>query len=287
MTARVFCGFFALAVTLFLLHACDYVKPPDLIEPTDSIPDTLSVVQQRIVLLEDYTGLTCGHCPKAADAANQAISLFGKQVVVLGVHSGGFAAPVLPDYPEDFRCAEGNELNSFFGISAVGNPNGMVNRFGKPADEHVVAYTTWNAKVTQELAKPLSAWIDVVPSYNSATRQSSITVKTEFKIALQGDYKLACYIAEDSIVGNQKDYRKSPSHVTNFVHRHVLRGSYNNSAWGELIAANPPASSNTIDRNYTATLPSSWDAKHCYAIAFVYNASTYEVIQAREIKVIP
>lgn len=287
MTRRALSGICVLFAGLLFLQSCDYVKPPELIAPIDSIPDTNAVVQKRIILLEDYTGLTCGHCPKAADAANQALSLYREQVVALAVHSGSFANPQPPSYPEDFRTPVGDELNTFFGISAVGNPNGMVNRAGKPADEHVIAYPTWNAKVAEELAKPFTVWINVFPEYNPATRQSEITVKTEFKAPMQGEYKLACYIAEDSIIGNQKDYRKSPSHVTNFVHRHVLRGSYNNSAWGELIAANPPASSATIDRNYSATLPAAWDAKHCYAVVFVYNADTYEVIQAREVKVIP
>jgi len=278
--------FFAL---LLIFGACDYVKPPVPGSGNGgNQPDTTTqVVKQRIIFLEDYTGHTCGHCPKAADAAAQVHDLYGDKVVILGVHAGGFAAPEMPNYPTDFRTNEGNELNTFFGISSVGNPNGMMNRTGFVADEHVVPYTTWSAKAAIELAKPMQAWITIENSYNASTKLSTIDVKTEFTASLSGEYKLAVYIAEDSIINDQKDYRFSPSHIDNFVHRHVLRGSYTNSAWGETLATDPAVSATTIDKNYSKTMESAWDDRHLYIIAIVYNASTYEVIQAAEKKMIP
>lgn len=278
-----FIGFFALA-----LSSCDYVKPPydtNAGGGIDTTDDDSVVVKIRKVLLEDYTGHTCGNCPKAGKIADEQKEQLKEKLVVMSVHAGGFAVPELPDYPSDYRTPEGNELDQFFGISGVGNPNGMVNRLDYPSAGHVKGHPDWPGIIASELAKPMQAWISILPQFAEGTRKLDVTVKTEFVQAISGDIKLAVFLVEDSVISDQKNYLASPTHVTNYVHRHMLRKCFTGSAFGELIAANPQASETTIDKSYSLTVSSAFDEKHCYVVAFIYHANTYEVIQAEEVKI--
>ncbi len=279
---------FLFAFAILGLSSCDYVKPPYQTNSNGEIDTTDNdsvVVKVRKVLLEDYTGHTCGNCPKAAKIADEQKETLKEKLVVMSVHAGGFALPELPDYPTDFRTPEGNELDQFFGISAVGNPNGMVNRIDFPSSGHVKGHTDWPGILANELAKPMEAWLSIVPQYNASTRKLDVTIKTEFVLAVSGDIKLAVFLVEDSVIADQKNYLANPSHVTNYVHRHVMRKSFSGSAFGELIAGNPQPSETTIDKSYSTTVSSNYSENHCYVVAMIYNASTYEIIQAEERKI--
>jgi thiol-disulfide isomerase/thioredoxin len=274
---------FLLMAVFAVLASCDYVKPPYSTTP-DTGNDTDIVVKVRKVLLEDYTGHTCGNCPKAARVADQIKKDYGEKVVVIGVHAGGFASPDPPKYPSDFRNPVSTELHNFFGLLAAGNPNGMVNRAGYP-NNHIKGESAWNTEVSAQLAKELSAFITIKNSFDASTRKIDTEVSTEFEQTLQGDFKLAVYLVEDSIQAPQKDYTVSPDWVQNYMHKHVLRASFNGSSQGELIAGNPVKGNPAITKKYSLTLDPSFDASHCYVVAFVYNSSTWEVLQAEEKKI--
>jgi len=277
-------GFIALGLT-----SCDIVKPPFQTNGDGGIDttntDTAIVVKVRKVLLEDYTGHTCGNCPKAAIKADEIKATYKEKVIPMAIHAGGFAKPEMPDYPADYRTPEGDALDGFFGISAVGNPNGMVNRIDFPTSGHIKGHTDWTGIVANELSKAMQAWITIVPSFNASTRKLDVTIKTEFVEALGGDIRLSAFLVEDSVMADQKDYLANPTHVENYAHRHMMRQSLSGSGFGELIAANPQASATTVDKNYSITLSSNYNEKHCYVVAFIYNATTYEVIQAEEKKI--
>ena len=281
-------NFLLVAFALFSLASCDMVKPPYQTNNNgeiDTAKEDSVVVKVRKVLLEDYTGHTCGNCPKAAKVADEQKEIHKEKLIVMGVHAGGFAIPELSDYPADYRTPEGNELDQFFGISGVGNPNGMINRIDYPASGHVKGHTSWAGILAAELAKPMQAWLTIEPQYNTSNRKLDVTVKTEFITALSGDVKLAVFLVEDSVISDQKNYLANPTHVTTYVHRHMLRKSFSGSAFGELIAANPQPSETTVDKSYSTTVSSNYDDKHCYVVALIYNAATYEVIQAEEKKI--
>ncbi len=130
--------------TAALIISCDKI-PEDKFKqagsnngtPVDSL-DTDTAPAVKRVLLEDYTGQSCGNCPAANEIASAIKTANGDRVVVMEVHAGFFAVPKSnPKYSTDFRCAASTELDNSFGISNVGNPNGMVDRVGYPTTEQV------------------------------------------------------------------------------------------------------------------------------------------------------
>ncbi len=246
--------------------------------------------------MEDYTGHSCVNCPRAAKAARNLEALYGEKLIVMSVHVGDFALPAPGDgLPEDFRTQAGTDWDNKFIHTATGTglPNGMVNRWGFPTTSNIIGDGAWGSKISSMMTQvPYMSVAFQNNIYTAADSTVSGTVKV--KVLKVNNYKtnLTICITEDSIIAGQKNSvsfgdPSLPAFVPNYNHMHLLRGSINGS-WGStvfdgtaynLVGTEKPTS-------YTYKIPKSlWKVKNLHLIAFVYDANTYEVLQAEEIPV--
>jgi thiol-disulfide isomerase/thioredoxin len=256
-----------------LFNSCDKVSPPyknPIVVPAG----------ERNVLVEDFTGHKCGFCPRATRAAYDLKQTYGDRMIVLSIHAGFFASTNIPPFTYDFKCAESIALDTDFGISLAGNPNGMVNR-KKINGSFIIPYTSWGAEVANVLnsTAPLPVRIGINAEYDTTSRQLDTEVQLDFASDLLGTHKLSVYLVEDSIVKWQKDYDATPNDNPNYVHREVLRGSMNGT-YGDVISNT--TAGETVVRNYSTTLNNTWDAKHMSLVVFLYNDATKEIIQVEQ-----
>ncbi len=273
---------FLFAAAIF--SSCDVVEAPYK-ETTDTPIDTTQKKYVQKVLLEDYTGFHCGNCPAAADKAKELHETYKDRVVVVGVHAGFFAKPK-KSTEYDFRTAAGDELDKFFGIGIVGNPNGMINRMGFLTKSHIAATASWGSKSAEALAQPPTVGISLKPEYDAASKTLTLEATTEFLIAAESDAYLAIYLVEDSIINRQTDYRQTPSEIENYTHMHVLRGAVN-STWGDQLSTTAIIAGQIFKKNYTYTIPAGkdWKPERMKIIAFIHrNNSTYEVLNVEEVE---
>jgi len=292
---RVF-GLFAALVVMSQLLCCDVIEAPykeSLIPPTGNGNDSDTVVVRK-VLLEDFTGFYCGTCPPASEIANTLDSLYGSQLVIIGIHANFFADVSLHPVPykePDLRTPAGEELFNFFNVSS--NPSGMVNR--RPyGGGLVMSKDAWGAAVVQELARPPEMRIKLTPTYNASDRQLSL--KADVRYVMQGSQydKLVITVLESPVTAPQKDYRlPSPSNILDYKHKHVLRANINGT-WGDLLNTGNVVAGTVVSRDYTYTLPGHIDPSKAYIAAFVHRQEPdsqsdikREVIQAEEVKMIP
>lgn len=274
--------FFA-ALAAIAFQSCDHVEvPQQTVEPTNP-GDTTEVVLRKI-LVEDYTGHTCGNCPDAAGDLKSIQELYPGQVIAVAIHAGDFAKPSTAPFTADYRTATGNEYHDFFGFSFF--PSGMVNRSNYPAGGHILSNDTWDDSVAAFVNDPPEIGIELTNTYDSNSKSLSVNVKTSFLSAMSGTYKLVVLLVEDSVISAQKDYSRVPSTIPDYAHRHMLRDAVN-STWGETIATGT-INAGTLDTKnyiYNGLASNSWSAGHCYVVAYVYDAASYRVIQAEEKKV--
>jgi hypothetical protein len=106
-------------------------------------------------------------------------------------------------------------------------------------------------------------------------------------IKMVNDYatpiNLAVYFAEDSIVSPQKN---GSVDVLNYIHRHVLRGSFSGT-FGETLG-NSATAGQEINRTYSTKLkPTNANVNQVYIYAILFDNITREVIQVEEKKLIP
>lgn len=271
------------------LSSCDKVNDPYNTSGPVGGGDT-TVVKVRKVLLEDYTGHRCGNCPPAAVTAQTLKTTYGEKLVVMTIHAGFFAEPKAAPYGYDFRNTVSDDYDNFF-VDGAPNPLGMVNRREYPANNHIKDFGEWGTLVGAALSEAPDAHIEITNLYNTTSRQLSTKVRTEFLNPLTGDYKLAVLLVEDSIVKPQKFYYPAPGKDSlTYVHHHVLRDAISNDSWGDLIATGSVAAGDTVSVSLSYDLPLNFKGlvpreNHCYVVAYVYNATTYEVIQVEEKKI--
>jgi hypothetical protein len=267
-------------ISALIFSGCDQVDPP---YTNTNVDTTGSTPQSQKVLLEDYTGHKCGNCPRATRSAYDLKAIYGDRLIILAVHAGFFAGTNIPPFTYDFKCTEGVQLDTDFGVSAAGNPNGLVNR-RQVSGSYIIDYLDWGSQVSSILgSNPDSpVIIEIENSYNASTRELETTVNTEFMSSLSGSYTLTVYLAEDSIINWQKDYDVTPNDIPNYAHREVLRGSMNGT-YGTALSASSQGS--TATNVFTKTLDAGWDENHMTVIAFVSDASTKEIIQVQQTEI--
>ncbi len=264
---------------LLLLIGCDKVSGPYKEVATASNGN-------RKILVEDFTGHKCVNCPRAAEAIKALQQARPGRVIAIGEHvTTVFAAPGSGIYNIDFRTAVGFSNDSLFQVSVLGLPAGMVNRIRVNGIRRI-EYPKWSEYADSLLNLPALATITIENSYSPSSRIVSATIKTDFLLEATGTFKLVAYLIEDSIPHAQKDNLiPPPSNDSNYVHQHVLRGALS-STFGEIITSGQVSSTSTFTKTFARIINANWKERHCSIVAFIYDDTTKEIIQAEEKEVI-
>lgn len=181
-------------------------------------------VENKKVLVEEFTGIHCGYCPYAHKIVAEMLKAQPDKVYALAVHAGSYAKPG-SDEP-DFRLAEGKAINDHFGIS--GYPAGMINR--QRYDNNIVlnrAVWAQYAHLQTEEAAPVNLWMKA--DYNSETRALTIDVEGYYTADVDASY-LNVVLAENNVQGPQSGGGVG----SDYMHQHMVR-AYITGTWGEAI----------------------------------------------------
>lgn len=301
-------SFILLFVSVLFLTSCDFVNNP-YPETNANLGDTstcpapsfpLVTTHIKKILIEDFTGHTCGNCPWAAEELHEIDTTYPGKIIGLAIHVGStFAAPA-PGYAgspataflADYRTPVGDQYNSVFDPEAIGLPQGMFNRkeFDATSQTHLKFFPNWQSYAASIVAEPSVVDLQIAVDFNTTTRKICCAVKDSFLTAMNDTLKLVVLLTQDSIIDWQ-DYKGTV--MSNYVHRHVLRDAITPSgAWGEDLASGTITTGTTHIKKFAYTVPLSYksvscDVNQCHLIAFIYKVGTYEIIQAEEIKLTP
>ncbi len=275
-----------------LFSSCDVLEGPF----DEKVAIDTTAGPKRKILLEDFTGHTCGNCPCAALEALKLDTLFEGRIIIVASHVGFFAEPYAngTKFRTDFRTPAGTEINDYFHIDDQGLPQGMVNRTIYD-NARILSTTAWSSAVSPfvtdtTISKHPVASITLNATYNAASRTANIDVNSKYLSEGNSNHQLVVYVVEDSIVNWQKFYAScqgADKDVPDYVHRHVLRGAIN-STWGDALYSSGTTIpiGTSINKSYTKVLDNSWDEKHIYFVAFIQDNLTKEVLQVEEVKLI-
>lgn len=264
-------------IIVIIFASCDKIEPP-----YKQSGNTQIETPTRKVLLEDYTGHTCVNCPAAAKKALEIQQLYGDKMIIMTVHAGFFALPTASPFNNDYRTPAGEEWDQFFGLSAAGNPIGMINR-QNTGGVYGLGNGNWGTGVAAIIEDASIIKLEIETSFNETNRKLDVELKSTFLEAASGNYKIVACIVEDSLVSAQRnnDQTIGPATILDYVHRHVLRENINGS-WGEDLIAVGQLPSSTSNKQYSVTLNAIYKANHTSVVAFVYDALTFEILQVEE-----
>jgi thiol-disulfide isomerase/thioredoxin len=263
-----------LVLCMAALASCDIIDNP--VQTPDGPIDTTSKVKQN-VLIEDYTGHTCGNCPAAAEVATQLQETYSdERVIVVAVHAGNFAKPAA-GYETDYRCPAGNELDATFRNSAAGNPNGLVNRT-TTSGKFILYKEDWAPVTAQELEKKPKLDLGATSTWDSTSKTVDVAVDVNYLEDGTADYYLCAWIIENGMIGDQTDYRAGSdeaSHIHDYKFNHVLRTSIGGT-WGvQLSTTDVPANTKILKSlSYTFPAGTTWVPDNCEVVVFVHRHQT-------------
>lgn len=292
--------FLAASTTLVSCDIIDMPVPPKAARPAltttlaldsaeaahDSIHGAVTPVKK--VLLEDYTGHTCGNCPGGAVVAKNQKAQYGEKLVVVAVHAGYFAKFGKAPYTTNFTTPEGETWYTSFGF--MSNPNGMINRVkAGPSNSAVQAVPNWPTAIAAEMAKAPKAAISLTTLYKPESRKLDIKVSSKYLTSLTGKYNVSVLITEDGIVDYQYNYGVAAGgdgayptgDVPNYVHPHAMRQVLNGD-WGTFDSENPKADDET-SAYFSTVLKNEWKGEKCSVVAFIYDVATKEIVQVEEV----
>lgn len=210
----------------------------------------------RKILIEDFTGQRCINCPNASEEIERLHMQFGKDTIIaVAIHSGPLGFSTNNKY-YGLKTEIGDEYYNHWNPDY--QPIGMVNRHG------LCDYTSWNAKIREEIQKPTSIQI-----YGNV-RLADNKIKVSTEIQNNGDELksgLQLWIVEDNIPAFQ--LMPDGTMNENYLHQHVLRTAVN-GVWGERIVI---PSKNSLQKEYEIVLDKEWKVKDIAVVVFVCDDS--------------
>lgn len=255
------------------------IKVPYITNLTTPITNTES--KQR-VLLEDYTGWRCTNCPRAAAKTTELISKYNTSLVVMAVHSTGFASPSSTNNNADFRTEYGEKWAKDFGCNAL--PAGLINR-NKFGSGFVVNDGNWDFEIQNKLSS-LEHIMDIHLGaiYREQEDDILVSVKSYFHHSINYPTNINVLVVESGILGVQlnanPEYGATPK-IEDFIFNHVLRKkgiiNYPLSS-GETLSGTKLSNNYLLEKDYNIK-----DVSKCSLIVFVSNSLTKEIIQVNEI----
>lgn len=252
-------------------------------------------VQNRNVVIEEYTGIGCGYCP----AGHENVATYSKQhpgrVVTINIHQGGYAQGYYPNYTTKW----GNQLAAQATIT--GYPAGTLNR-RMGTDGRVAnvgpSGTSWFSTANQYLSMQSPVNVAATATIDASTKILTVHVETYYTQDVTDEVGLLTVaLLQNNVVGEQHNYGPynteqivaladdySTTYNTVYSHMHMLRDLITGShgVWGDtIVTANTegiiPAGT-YVERDYTYQLPE-------YYQDYSYGSTTHVPLELGDIDI--
>ncbi len=234
----------------------------------------------RVVLVEEFTGVKCVNCPEGSEQIEQLLDIHGDNLIAVSIHSGFFSTP----YPEsnyDFRTEDGTNIENLLG-PAIGYPIATINRKTFPSEsEALIGRNKWAGYISQEKDENPKVDIIIEKDYDSNTRELSANAKITFNETVSAPLRITAMITENNI----QDTQLTPEGKLNdYTHKHVLRSVLTNFDGNNYVESTTINS--TSEQTFSTVLPVEWNENNCSVIIFIHEfQDRKDVLQASEIHV--
>ena len=218
----------------------------------------------RKVVIEQFTGSTCGWCPRGANYIEEAIGT-STNVVWVKYHAG---------FQPDFLTNDiANEMTVFFGGSTYA-PALMVDRThldaSKPGPVTGISSPSQIRSLIADAKQVPTACKVYTPevSFDPATRQLTVTASGRFgDDSYDQDTRVIVFIVEDNVIGYQSDYVEG-SH-DEYAHMGTVREAITDM-WGDVLDVDA-ANNRTFSHTYTTTLSEDYNYANCKIAVIVHH----------------
>lgn len=244
-----------------------------------TVPEFEPIASERVVLIEEMTGVSCPNCPKGTAEIEALKSLYGDQVIPVGIH-GIFLSWPTPESNYDLRNLFARELENTY-APGTSKPAALFNR-AKPANGNsrvIQSSDLWAGMVAEQLAKPPVINLSLELIYNASDTIIEVNAGVVALQDLFQDLNISVMILENHIIDAQEDLNEV---IEDFEHNHVLRTMLT-PATGESLASGMELNE-ILTKSYRFKIPrdeSLWVVENLEVVVFVHERNVDgEVLQA-------
>lgn len=252
-------------------------------QPID-IPPFEGIISDRVVFIEELTGVRCPNCPSGAEKLEALRLRYPLNIVTVGVH-GDFLAEPLSESLYDFRNEDAKALEKK--LKWFGKPAAVFNRvtFEDAEIQGIDDIEQWQKYLERLLQEPHEIELDITSTYDASTGQASFTLTADPLITETNDYRVVVMLTEGEIEDAQENQGVI---IEEYEHNHVLRKIVTDID-GETIATSITAGqsiSKTINVDLPEVLDGRWNSEHIEVVAFISKVinNTNIVMQGAEVK---
>lgn len=202
-------------------------------------------IEKQKILLEEFTGINCGNCPRGHKKAHDLLLAQPHNVFVIANHSG-YYSNAKSDQP-NYQTEDGNAINQAFNITSY--PCGSINRGVKNDNINILSTFSWIEESRKEslIDAKVNLWMS--STLDMQSRRLTVNVEGYVRESIEQD-SLCVNVAltQNNIVGPQAGGGTG----SNYVHQHMLRDMVT-PTWGDIIHNLVPGS--FFSKTYTYDLP--------------------------------
>ena len=217
------------------------------------LPDFEVPITDRVVLIEDFTGVQCPNCPKGTSAIQSAMAALPGKVVSVAIHGDLLTDPIPNESKYDFRTPDAKKLELYFAPYA--KPAANIDRIKYAGEDDLFSTSPefWLSHVEESLNRELQLNIVIEKLYDPNSRILTIKPSILPIEDLDGDFIFTIYVTESKIIDAQESGTEI---IPDYEHNHVLRHMMTNFS-GNPISANLVKAVSVNLGTFTYTIPSS------------------------------
>jgi hypothetical protein len=263
--------------------AIDFGKSP-VASDTDYLAK-VEAADERVVLVEEFTGASCSPCPTARQLLNAVVAQHPDHIIPVEIH--------LKDFPQskpksgakyDFRTQDGTEISRVFYGLVNSMPTAGVNRL--PYNGNILlSPTAWATAINAQLTIQPQANVRVTSAYDESAKTATIKVTVAYLQAVAKDQFLTVAVLENDLI----DKQDMPDGTTkdDYKFEHTLRDIITDHQGDRFLADMASKEPGRVyERTFIYQIDGSWNPDHCEVVAFVHNnqSDSKEILQAAKAK---
>lgn len=250
--------------------------------------------QNRVALLEDFTGVRCGYCPDGHVRAKAVADANPGKFIIMAVHAGPYASPATGW--ADFTTAYGSQLVTQAKVS--GYPAGTISRMlcstlgvtPQISGGYAMSRGSWATAASKVMAMPAPVNIGAKATFDAGSRILTVKVDLYYTSEETAQNNLNVVLLQDHLFSKQSG---GTPDANNYEQNHVVR-DFLTGQWGEVITESKAAGSK-ISKTFTYTVPQDYHGTtvegggavvidNLKVVAFVAKGQT-DVLNALEVDV--
>ena len=290
------------ALLLFASSCKEHITPIDtsvITESDSTYTETPEAPEQRRLLIEELSGVTCPNCPQGAEALEQLSSQNPGQLSIVTIHTGYLTDPIEDKSTQSFQTEDGIRLREQVWNGQGSKPTAIFDRLflGSGTNKYFLdSYVGWaNAIIQDKSAYPSTPVnLTVTSKYDDANDFYRIKVLVKYTSTVTAKHALHIFLTESKII----DCQEFTNNVydMNYEFNHVFRRAITNAVTGKAILSdlsNDTKEAGTVYEYNTVlkidpnnTKEKFWVPANMTVIAFVTDLSAEDkhVIHVKETK---